>query len=80
MNVGNHKNKKELLQINPNYTKMKIYQKGEIYTLSGREKGSANDYFESGVVRADLVLKDYITIFHPQIFPKDSLFYNKRIK
>ena len=80
VNVGNHKNKKELLQINPNYTKMKIYQKGEIYTLSGREKGSANDYFESGVVRADLVLKDYITIFHPQIFPKDSLFYNKRIK
>lgn len=79
VNVGNHKNKKDLLQINPNYAKMKVYQKGKIYTISGREKGSANDYFESGVVRADLVLKDYIKIFHPEIFPKDSLLYMKKL-
>lgn len=79
VNVGNHKNKKELLQINPNYAKMKVYQKGNIYTISGKEKGSANDFFESGVVRADLVLKDYITIFHPNIFPKDSLIYMKKL-
>lgn len=80
VNVGNHKQKKELLQINPNYAKMKVYQKGNIYTLSGREKGNANDYFESGVVRADLVLKDYIKVFHPNIFSKDSLFYIKKLK
>ena len=79
VNVGNHKDKKDLLNINPNYAKMKVYQKGAIYTLSGREKGSANDYFESGVVRADLVLKDYIKIFHPEIFPKDSLKYMKKL-
>lgn len=80
VNVGNHKNKKELLQINPNYAKMNVYQKGNIYTISGKEKGSANDFFESGVVRADLVLKDYIKIFHPNIFPKDSLTYMKKLK
>ena len=80
VNVGNHKDKKELLQINPNYAKMKVYQKGNIYTISGREKGSANDFFESGVVRADLVLKDYIKMFHPNIFPKDSLFYMDKLK
>lgn len=80
VNVGNHKNKKELLQINPNYAKMKIYQKGNIYTISGKEKANANDFFESGVVRADLVLKDYIKIFHPNIFPKDSLFYMDKLK
>ena len=80
VNVGNHKNKKELLTINPNYEKMKVYQSGEIYTIGGSEKGSANDYFESGVVRADWVLKDYITIFHPEIFPKQDLKYMKRLK
>ena len=80
VNVGNHKNKKELLTINPNYDKMKVYQSGEIYTIGGSEKGNANDYFESGVVRADWVLKDYITIFHPEIFPKDGLKYMKRLK
>jgi iron complex transport system substrate-binding protein len=41
---------------------MKVYQSGEIYTIGGKEK-QANDYFESGVVRADLVLKDYIKFF-----------------
>lgn len=80
VNVGSHKNKKELLTINPNYEKMNVYQKGEIYSIAGKEKGSSNDYFESGAARADLVLKDYIQIFHPEIFPKDSLVYMKRIK
>lgn len=79
VNVGNHKNKKELLAINGNYAKMKVYQDGNIYTISGKEKGSANDFFESGIVRADLVLKDYIKIFHPNIFPKDSLIYMKKL-
>lgn len=80
VNVGNHKDKKELLGINPNYAKMKVYQKGNIYTISGKIKGSSNDYFESGVVRADLVLKDYIKIFHPDIFPNDSLMYMLKLK
>jgi len=80
VNVGNHKDKKELLAINPNYAKMNVYNFGGIYTIAGSEKGNANDYFESGVVRADWVLKDYITIFHPEIFPKDGLKYMKRLK
>jgi iron complex transport system substrate-binding protein len=33
----------------------------------------ANDFFESGVVRADLILKDYIKIFHPELLPIISL-------
>lgn len=80
VNVGNHQNKEELLNINPNYAKMKVYQNGNIYSISGKEKYSSNDYFESGVVRADLVLKDYIMIFHPEIFPKDTLVYMKKLK
>lgn len=80
VNVGNHKSKKELLAIQPLYAKMKIYEKGEIYALTGKETLKANDYFESGTIRADLVLRDYIAIFHPELFPKDSLVYMKRLK
>lgn len=80
VNVGNHQSKKELLVNHPQYGKMKVYQKGNIYTLSGKEKGRSNDFFECGTVRADLVLKDYVKIFHPQLFPKDSLFYMKKLK
>lgn len=80
VNIGNHKLKKELLQINPNYEKMPLYNHGNLYTLSGKEVGKSNDYFESGVIRADLVLKDYIKIFHPQLLPDYNLTYLKELK
>jgi len=80
VNVGNHQAKKELLQINPNYAKMNVFNNGKLYTISGKEVGKSNDYFESGVVRADLVLKDYIKIFHPQLLPDYQLIYMKELK
>lgn len=80
VNVGNHRAKKELLQINPNYAHMPVYQSGRLYTVSGRERGRANDFFESGVVRADLLLKDYIRIFHPALLPDYELTYLKELK
>lgn len=80
INVGNHQYKKELLQINPNYTKMKVYNEGKLYNATEKEKGKSNDYFESGVVRAELVLKDYIKIFHPQLLPNYKLCYMKELK
>ena len=80
VNVGNHAYKKELLQINPNYTKLPVYNNGKLYTINGKEGGKSNDYFESGVVRADLVLKDYIKIFHPELLPNYQLTYFKELK
>ena len=80
VNVGNHQNKKELLQINPNYTKLPVYNNGKMYTITGKTKGKSNDYFESGVVRADLVLKDYVKIFHPDLLPNYQLTYLSELK
>ena len=79
VNIGNHQNKKDLLQINPNYTKIPVYNQGKLYTINGKEVGKSNDYFESGVVRADLVLKDYIKIFHPDLLPHYNLTYLKEL-
>ncbi len=80
VNIGNHQHKKELLQINPNYTKLPVFNDGKLYTINGKEEGKSNDYFESGVVRADLVLKDYIKIFHPQLLPNHQLIYFRELK
>src|SRR5690606_7070054 len=38
VNVGNHQTKKGLLQINPNYTKLPVYNSGKLYTVTGRER------------------------------------------
>jgi len=48
--------------------------------MNKRRRGMANDIFESGAVRADLVLRDYVKIFHPEILSKDTLVYMQEIK
>lgn len=80
VNAGNHLSKKEMLSINPFYKKLEVFNKGKIYGVSGREKQKANDFFESGVVRSDLVLKDYIKIFHPELLPDYQLTYMKELR
>lgn len=80
VNAGNHQHKNELLQINPNYAHFKAFQFGNIYGVNAQEKGKGNDFFESGVVRADLVLGDYIKIFHPELLQNRPLIYLKKLK
>jgi len=82
INISPHRNRKELLTLNPNYSKMKIFNSGSLYMINNRERDSANDYFESGVVRCDLVLRDYFKIFHPddKTFQNVPLIYMKELK
>ncbi|PZU78404.1 MAG: ABC transporter substrate-binding protein [Chryseobacterium sp.] len=82
INISPHQNKKELLILNPNYSKMKVFNSGSLFMINNREKDNANDYFETGVVRCDLVLRDYFKIFHPEntTFAKDPLIYMKELK
>ena len=80
VNVGNHLSKQELLNINPYYGKLEVFKKGKIYGVTAREKHKSNDFFESGVVRSDLILKDYIKIFHPELLPDYKLTYMKELQ
>ncbi|MFP3591312.1 ABC transporter substrate-binding protein [Chryseobacterium sp. SIMBA_038] len=80
VNAGNHTSKKEMLSLNPFYGKLSVFNKGKIYGIMGKERQKANDFFESGIVRADLVLKDYIKIFHPELLPDYQLTYMKELQ
>lgn len=80
VNLSDFKSKKELLAINPNYAKMKVFQQGKLYSLYGKVRGNGNDYFESGTVHPEIILKDYIKIFHPELFPEYTLTYMKEIQ
>lgn len=80
VNAGNHVSKQELLNINPFYGKLEVFNKGKIYGVNAKEKQKSNDFFESGVVRSDLILKDYIKIFHPELLPNYNLTFLKELK
>ncbi|MDC8099496.1 MULTISPECIES: ABC transporter substrate-binding protein [Chryseobacterium] len=79
VNAGSHASKKEMLKMNAFYGKLDVFNKGKVYTIAGKEKQKANDFFESGVVRADLILKDCIKIFHPELLPDYQLTYMKEL-
>ncbi|MEB4761440.1 MULTISPECIES: ABC transporter substrate-binding protein [Chryseobacterium] len=80
VNAGNHTSKSEMLKMNGFYGKLEVFNKGKIYTMGGKERQKANDFFESGAVRADLILKDYIKIFHPELLPNYQLTYMKELQ
>lgn len=80
VNAGSHTSKKEMLKMNNFYGKLDVFSKGKIYTIAGKENNKANDFFESGVVRADLILKDYIKIFHSELLPDYQLTYMKELQ
>lgn len=80
VNAGSYASKKEMQKVNPLYEKLEVFNKGRVYTLSGKERQRANDFFESGAVRADLILKDYIKIFHPELLPNYQLTYMKELQ
>ncbi len=38
-----------------------------------------NDYWESGLLNPDLVLKDLMAIFHPEKFPEHEFYYYRKV-
>lgn len=80
INAGDFPDKKTLLLSYKNYEWFSAFRSGNIYNWNQRitAKG-ANDYFETGTARPDLVLKDLAAIFHPELFPNHELMFYKKL-
>lgn len=52
-----------------------------VYNTTARMSAAGgSDFWESGVVRADVVLSDLVRILHPELLPDHTLYYYKEIK
>ncbi len=80
VNLGSFLNKKQLKASNIHYQKIPCFEQGKLYSYNNRSLDSSNDYFESGVVRVDKILKDYILIFHPELLKGETLYYMNELK
>ncbi|WP_018526312.1 ABC transporter substrate-binding protein [Alkalispirochaeta alkalica] len=66
----------------PRLTLFRAFREGQVYHHHRRQRArGANDFWETGVGRPDLVLKDLVAIFHPQadLVPGHELFFYRRI-
>ena len=79
INVGNVNSVADLCRQFPKFAQMPCVQRGEVYNCDKRRvTGGGNDYWESGVVHPDVILRDLIKIFHPELVSdKDFVYYRK---
>lgn len=62
----------------PRFANMPCVMRGAVYNNDRlREPGKGNDYWESGVVQPDIVLRDLIRIFHPELLADELVYYRK---
>lgn len=76
INVGSASTLDELKTVNPKFADAKSVREKTVYNNNLRlTPTGGNDYWESAVVRPDVVLRDLIRIFHPELVPDSSYYY-----
>jgi iron complex transport system substrate-binding protein len=78
--TGTFKSLEDMKKTNPHYAQFEAFKNKKVYTLEGKvgAKGGVV-FYELAPSRPDLVLKDYIKIFHPSLLPEYQFTFAKKI-
>ncbi len=81
VNVGGCTSLRELTSQNPRFADVRVVKERQVYNnIARRTPSGGSDFWESGVVRPDIILKDLATILHPEIMGKEhTLYYYTRL-
>ena len=81
INVGAVTSLDELKAVNPKFANAKAITNCTVYNNNLRQTaGGGNDFWESAVVRPDVVLRDLIAVFHPELLPGEQLYYYRHLE
>jgi iron complex transport system substrate-binding protein len=81
LNPGFAASLQDLLAMDARYAEFKAFQTGNVFNYNARvSEAGGMDYFESGVANPDVILKDLIKIFYPELLPEHTLFYYQQLK
>ncbi len=73
LNVGQLYSLAELRSRYPKLTDIECVKSGNVYNCTRRlSPAGGNDFWESGVIRPDIILSDLIKIFHPELLYEAS--------
>ena len=77
---GPYKTVAEMNAINPHYSQFDAFKTKQIYTFEGKLGATGGTiYYETAASRPDLVLKDYIKIFHPELLPNYTFTFAQKL-
>ena len=75
INIFNFKTKKDIVRP---FSELGAVKKNQLWSATKRQnENGGNDFYELGVLRPDLILKDLRSIFYPKIYQDELYFYEK---
>jgi iron complex transport system substrate-binding protein len=81
LNPGRAQTLTELSSMNKLIAKIPVFTSSNVYNNNARSTPQGgSDFFESGVINPHLVLRDLITILHPELAEEKELFYYTKLK
>jgi iron complex transport system substrate-binding protein len=80
LNISTAGKKDEILNVDYRLGDLPVFKNGNLYNNNKRVAlNGGNDYWESGSLYPQVILKDIAAILHPEIFQGYDLFYYKKI-
>ena len=81
LNPGSATSLAEIAASDHRLTQLPVFIQGKVWNNTKRmTPKSGNDYWESAVVRPDLLLKDLVSIIHPELLPDYQQYYYRRLE
>lgn len=78
INVGSITSLDDLRGQFPKFSDVECVRNGSVYNCDRRSSvGGGNDFWESGVVYPDIILRDLIKIFHPELISDEFVYYRR---
>lgn len=78
--TGSFKTLSELESSNPHYSQFDAFKNKNVYTFEAKLGATGGTvYYELAPSRPDLVLKDYVKIFHPELLPDYTLTFAQKL-
>lgn len=78
INVGMANSLEEVAKMCPKFTDTRCFRNGNVFNNNARTNAAGgNDYWESAVVNPDILLRDLVKIFHPELVTEDFVYYKQ---
>ena len=78
INVGSISSLQDMRRQFPKFSDVECVRNGAVYNCDKRSSaGGGNDFWESGVVHPDVILRDMIKIFHPELISEEFVYYRQ---
>jgi len=81
LNTGTASSRNEIVSVDPRLSLIPCFEAGYVYNNNKRiNQDGGNDYWETGALYPDKILKDIASIIHPDILPGHELNYYRKLE